>query len=221
MTDVKENSSHQSNMGALQTKTSQVWVHATLWHATRSSRRLPIAVLVDTGAGGGSYVSRQFIESMEERDGWGKSLINPTGKGLLSAANPKISAVPPMEVVDSCLLPLVFVPVGQIFRVKFRVVRGPPCAMVLGAAFMKDNRSILSFDGEEGFRPTPSSAWIPFAPKEVEEAAAGAMCAEWDHYCAVKPSTDEQEPEELEGPKIPAGIMELGNSVWENALQKT
>ena len=35
-------------------------------------------------------------------------------------------------------------------------------------------------------------------------------------YCAVKPSTDEQEPEELEEPKIPAGIMELGNSVWED-----
>ena len=42
------------------------------------------------------------------------------------------------------------------------------------------------------------------------------MYAEWDHYCAVKPSTGEQEPKELEEPKIPAGIMELGNSVWED-----
>ena len=73
-----------------------------------SSRRLPIAVLVDTGVGGGNYVPRQFIESIEERDGWGKSLINLTGKSLLSAANPENSAVPPMEVVSSCLLPLVF-----------------------------------------------------------------------------------------------------------------
>ena len=32
----------------------------------------------------------------------------------------------------------------------------------------------------------------------------------------MKPSTDEQEPEELEEPKIPAGIMELGSSVWED-----
>ena len=131
-------------------------------------------------------MSRQFIESIEERDGWGKSLVNPTGKGLLSAANPKNSAVPPMEVVGSCLLPLVFAPVDQIFRVKFRVVKGLPYAMVLGAAFMTDHRSIISFDGEEGFRPTPSSSWVPFAPKEVGEAAAGAMYAEWDHYCAVK-----------------------------------
>ena len=131
-------------------------------------------------------MSRQLIEPIEERDGWGKSLTNPTGDGLLRTATPKNSAVPPMEVVDSCLLPLVFTPVDQIFRVKFRVVKGLPYAMVLGAAFMKDNRSIISFDGEEGFRPTPSSSWVPFAPKEVGEAAAGAMCAEWDHYCAVK-----------------------------------
>ena len=113
-----------------------------------------------------------------------------------------------MEVVGSCLLPLVFAPVDQIFHVKFRVVKGLPYATVLGAAFMKDNRSIISVDGEEGFRPTPSSSWVPFAPKEVGEAAAGAMCAEWDHYCAVKPPTDKQEREGLEESKIPAGIME-------------
>ena len=153
-------------MGALRTKTSLVWVHATLWHATSSSRRLPIAILVDTGAGGGNYVSRRFIESIEERDGWGKSLVNRTGKGLLSAANPKNSAVPPMEVVGSCLLPLVFAPVDQIFRVKFRVVKGLPYAMVLGAAFMTDHRSIISFDGEEGFRPTPCLLYTSPSPRD-------------------------------------------------------
>ena len=58
-------------------------------------------------------MSRQFIESIEERDDWGKSLVNVAGKGLLSAANRKDSAVPPMEVVGSCLLPLVFAPVDQ------------------------------------------------------------------------------------------------------------
>ena len=83
-----------------------------------------------------------------------------------------------MEGVGSCLLPLVFAQVDQIFRVKFRVVKGLPYAMVLGAAFMTDNRSIISFDCEECFRPTPSSSWVPFAPKEVGETEAGAMYAE-------------------------------------------
>ena len=85
-----------------------------------------------------------------------------------------------------------------------------------GAAFMKDHRSIISFDSEEGFRPTLSLSWVPFAPKEAGEAAAGAMCTEWEHHYAVEPSTDEQEPEELEKPKIPAGITGLGRSVWED-----
>ena len=101
-----------------------------------------------------------------------------------------------MEVVGSCLLPLVFAPVDQIFRVKFKVVKGLPYAMVLVVAIMTDHRSIISFDGEEDFRPTPSSSWVPSAPKEIGEAATGAMYAEWDHYCAVKLSTDEQEAEE-------------------------
>ena len=86
-----------------------------------------------------------------------------------------------MEVVGSCLLPLVFAPVGQIFRVKFRVVKGLTYAMILGAAFMTDYRRIISFDGEKGFLQTPSSSWVPFAPRKVGEAAAGAMNFKWDH----------------------------------------
>ena len=88
--------------------------------------------------------------------------------------------------------------------------------MVLGAAFMTNHRSIISFNGEEGFRPAPSSSCVPFAPKDVGEAAAGAMYAECDHHCAVKPSTDEQEPDELEEPKLTTRNMEFGSYVWEN-----
>lgn len=79
-------------------------------------------------------MSHQFIESIKEREGWEKLLVNPTGKGLLSTANPKNNAVPPepaMEVVVSCLLPLVFAPVDQIFYVKVQMVTEFPYAMVL------------------------------------------------------------------------------------------
>ena len=68
-------------------------------------------------------MSRRYIESIEERDVWGQSLLNPTKKGLLRAVNPYNSAVPPIEVVGWCLLPLVFVPVDQVFRAKLRVVK--------------------------------------------------------------------------------------------------
>ena len=42
------------------------------------------------------------------------------------------------------------------------------------------------------------------------------MYAKWDQYSAVEPSTDEQEPEELNEPRIPAGTTELESSVWED-----
>ena len=165
----------------------------------------------DRGAGGYWGGRRKLrvtaVHRIHRRTGWlGEGADKSNVKGPTQAANPKNRAVPLMEAVGACLRPLVFAPVDQIFHVKFRVVKGLPYAMVLGAALMKDNRSIISFDGEEGFRPTPSSSWVPFAPKEVGEAAAGAMCAELYHYCAVKPSTDEQEPEELEEPRSRRGL---------------
>lgn len=56
---------------------------------------------------------------------------------------------------------------------------------------MIEHRSMISFDGKEGLKLIPSSPWVSFAPKEVKEAAADAMYAEWDHFCAVRLSTDE------------------------------
>lgn len=92
-----------------------------------------------------------------------------------------------MEVAGSCMLPLVFAPVDQIFRVKFRVVGGLPYAMVLGVACIIEHQVIISFDGDGGFRTAPSSSWVPFTPKEVNEAAAGEMDTVWDHFYAVRP----------------------------------
>ena len=41
------------------------WVKATIWHPTRSCCRLPVDVLLDTGAGGGKYASESFVRSVE------------------------------------------------------------------------------------------------------------------------------------------------------------
>lgn len=64
--------------------------------------------------------------------------------------------------------------------------------------------------------PTPSSSWVPSAPKEVHEAAGGAMDAVWNHFCPVRPWIDEEEPQELGEPKAPVGILGLGSSVWQH-----
>ena len=37
----------------------QVWVHGTVWHKQRVRPRVPIDMLLDTGAGGGSYMGRR------------------------------------------------------------------------------------------------------------------------------------------------------------------
>lgn len=46
----------------------QLWVDAKVWHPHKVSMRLPVTVLLDTGAGGGNYVSFAFWLSVQK---WG------------------------------------------------------------------------------------------------------------------------------------------------------
>ena len=92
--------------------------------------------------------------------GEGESFVNQTGKTLLGAANPTGSDVSWTAVMGSCVLSLVFAPVVQVPLVAVRVVPELLCALVLGAAFMRKHRSIISFDEKEGFGPTPESTWV-------------------------------------------------------------
>ena len=151
--------------------------------------RLSVSVLVDTGAGGGNYTSLSFTKTVEGHLHGGRSIINPSGKGFLRAANPRDSDVSPMEVIGSCLIPLIFTPVNRVFRVPFRVVRDLPYAVVLGAAFMKENKSVLSFNENEGFKPTPDSTWVPFSPHIAGAAKSSKeVSAAWDDFCAGRPA---------------------------------
>ena len=173
----------------LHTRASQVWIVAKVWHPTRLSHRVPVEVLVDTGAGGGNYTSLSFTKTVEGHLHEGRSIINSSGKGFLRAANPRDSDVSPMEVIGSCLIPLIFTPVYRVFRVPFRVVRDLPYAVVLGTAFMKENKSVLSFNENEGFKPTPDSTWVPFSPHIAGAAKSSKeVSAAWDDFCAVRPA---------------------------------
>ena len=150
-------------LAPLLTRTPQVWIRGKLWHATRLSCRVPVEVLVDTGAGGGNYTSLAFMETVQTNLWGGKAIISSAGKGFLRAANPKDSAIPPMEVIGSGVIPVVFPPIDRVFRISSRVVRDLPYAVVLGAAFMKEHHSTISFRDKEGFKPTPESTWVPFS----------------------------------------------------------
>ena len=103
----------------LLTRTPQVWIRGRLWHATRLSCRVPVKVLVDTGAGGRNYTSLTFTKTVQTNLWGGRPIISSAGKVLLRAANPRNSGVSPMEVIGSCLIPMVFSPVDKVFRISF------------------------------------------------------------------------------------------------------
>lgn len=133
-----------------------------LWRPYTRQHSPDITTLLDTGAGGGNYASVAFIESVERTQHGGKSMISTRGKGVLRAANPTNSKVPPMETVGTCILPLTFAPVDRVFKVRVRVVPGLPFGLILGAAFMRTHNSVLLFAGKGTFRPTPDSEVVPF-----------------------------------------------------------
>ena len=175
----------------LLTRTPHVWIRGKLWHATRLSCRVPVEVLVDTGAGGGNYASLVFMKTVQTNLWGGKAIISSAGKGFLRAANPKGSAIPPMEVIGSGVKPVVFPPIDRVFRISSRVVRDLPYAVVLGAAFMKGHHSTISFRDKEGF-PTPESTWVPFSSHTANSATSSKnITAAWTSFCAVRPPADD------------------------------
>ena len=139
-----------------------MWVKAVVWHATRTSCRIPVEVLVDTGAGGGNYASAAFASSIEHNGRKGQFALSSKGKGWLRAANPPDSAVPPMKVVGSCEIPLVFAPEDKARNVSVRVVEGLPYGFMFGASFLRKHGSVMNFAEGGGFKPAPESPWVPF-----------------------------------------------------------
>ena len=81
--------------------------------------------------------------------------------GLLWAANLIQRGVPPLNVVGSCDIPLVFIPEDRVRRMTVRVVTGLPYGLILGAAFLGQHGSVLNFAEGGGFKPAPESPWVP------------------------------------------------------------
>lgn len=151
-------------VAAFSAAAKQVWVKAVVWHPTKVNLRMTIVVLLDTRAGGGNYASAAFIKSVETTARNGQDIVNKRGRGLLTAANPLDSQVPPMNILGSTHLPLVFPPEDQVHIVTVRVVDRLPYGLIIGAAFFRQHGSILNFSDQGGFKPHPASRWIPFLP---------------------------------------------------------
>ena len=185
-----------------------------MWHHTRTSCRIPVAVLVDTGVGGGNYSSAAFVRSVERSGRGGQSVMSPRGQGWSRAAKPRTSVVHPVRILWWCELPLVL----------SRVVEDIPYGLIIRAAFLRKHGSIISFAAGGGFKPTPGSPWVPFisstgasnskpaekkavswqASVQTSEADVEAMAmvnrATWAQFCAVKLPHGEGDPEEMAEP---------------------
>ena len=73
-------------------------------------------VVIDTGAGGGNYASASFVKTVEATTRGRHSTVTSARNSHLRAVNPKASDELPIEIVNSCVLPLVFAPVTRVFR---------------------------------------------------------------------------------------------------------
>ena len=100
--------------------TRQAWVQATISHPTGSSCRLPVDVLISTGAGGGNYASGLSFAQWRETQGGGGGMFISKGKGLLRAASSIQNEVPLMNIVRSCEIPLVFRPEDRVKRITYK-----------------------------------------------------------------------------------------------------
>lgn len=93
----------------------QAWVRAYLWNKRARQRGRVFNVLIDSGAGGGNYASAKFIHEIEHAEYNSRSMISKKGRGRLRAANPESSKEPPMSILGTCFLSLVFPPVDGVF----------------------------------------------------------------------------------------------------------
>ena len=114
---------------------------------------------------------------------WGgvSQKLSTRGKGALHAANPTHCNIPPMRVLGSTRIPIVFLPEDCVHNIAVRKVEGLPYGFILGARLFHANKSILNFGTDKGFKPTPASPWVPFLDKNM---TASNSPSSWDHFCA-------------------------------------
>ena len=150
----------------------QTWATVYLWNSRTRRPGFRTTALLDTGASGGSYCSERFIRAVERTEYGGRSIVSRRGRGLLRAANPTGSDVPPMSIIGTALLQLIFPPEDRIFRARLRVVRDLPLGLILGAGFVRRHGGVIDLGDREGagsFKPSRDSRSVPLLPPDPPE----------------------------------------------------
>ena len=137
----------------------QLWVRGQIWHRYRRQRPWPVEILLDTCAGGGSYMSLALWRGLRKLL---RRNIDTGSPGFLEAANPSDSKTPPMRILVSAVVPVLLESDYRVRNVVVRVVEDLPYGFIFGADHFRRNHSTLEFAPDEGFRPVPSAPWVPF-----------------------------------------------------------
>ena len=153
------------------------------WHRRRRRKPWKLEILLDTGAGGGSYVSLALWHGVKKLFA---RKLDRSRSGRLVAANPSDSNVAPMPIVGSVSLPILFDGDTRAREVPVRVVKGLPYACIIGHDFFLSRLSILDYGPNKGFRPVPGAPWIPFTTTVGNNpAAASPLCIARDHFASL------------------------------------
>ena len=89
-------------------------MRTSLWNRQTRQRGRVVNALLDSGAGGGNFASAKFIHDIEQAQHGGRNMISKRGRGRLRAANPSDSSEPPMAILGTCILHLVFSEFDQV-----------------------------------------------------------------------------------------------------------
>ena len=95
------------------------------------------------------------------------------GKGLLLAANSTNSAVPAMNTSDSTRHSARFPAARPGAQRSCPGSKGLPYGLIAGAAFLRQNGSMINLAHREDFRVTPGSPWVSFAAAEKHKTGEG------------------------------------------------
>ena len=188
----------------------QLWVAGQIHHRHRHRRPRKVEILLDTGAGGGSYISFSLWRGLKRLT---RRRLDERRARALEAANPRDSDTPPMRILGSVALPVLFDGDARVRDVEVRVVDGLPYGFIVEADFFRRNASVLDFGPNRGFRPVPAAPWVPFlSTAPYAPHAASPLCNTRDQFSLLT-AAPETAPE---APAVPTDVPSCEDVVWED-----
>lgn len=171
--------------------------------------------MLDTGAGGGSYISVDMWLRLKRRLGLS---IDVSSAGALQAANPAASKVPPMRILGSVPVPVLLANDSRVRTVVVRVVQALPYAFILGADFFRTHFSTIDFRPGKGFKPTPSAPWVSFLGDVTRGALSNELHNARSNFASL--TTLPQQPTDADishrALSIRPAIPSHGDIAWED-----